>query len=63
MRRTSLVTGLGAALLAAPAFAHHGGHGGNDTSHWLVEHGMAAGLVGLALATALAAFFMMKRKG
>lgn len=58
MRRTSLLTGLGATLLASPAFAHHG----DQPSHWLVQHGFGVAIAALAV-IAGAAFIAMKRKG
>lgn len=62
MRRTSILTVVGSTLLATPAFAHHGGHGGNDAAHFLADHGLAAGLAALAI-VAVAIFAIRKMKG
>ena len=61
MRRASLFTAIGASLIASPALAHPGDHAAADTAHFLVQHGWAIAVVGLALAAGVA--FLIKRKG
>ncbi len=63
MRRTSLLTGLGATLLASPALAHVGDHGEHGAAHFLAEHGLAASLIALTLMAGFATLYVMKRKG
>ncbi len=58
MRRLSTLLVSGAALLATPAFAHHG----DAPTHLVVDHGFGAGAVALAVVAA-AAIFLLKRKG
>ncbi|MGJ8559796.1 MAG: hypothetical protein ACSHX3_06130 [Litorimonas sp.] len=62
MRRTSTFIGLGATLLATPAFAHVGDHGDQGVAHFLANHGMAAGLIALAI-LATGTVIVLKRKG
>jgi hypothetical protein len=62
MRRTSTFIGLGATLLATPAFAHVGDHGDKGVAHFMANHGIAAGLVALAIIGA-ATVIVFKRKG
>lgn len=61
MRRTSILSGAGAALLASPALAHVGDHGEHGAVHFLADHGIAAGLIALAIVAG--AVFIIKRKG
>ena len=63
MRRKSILSGLGATLLATPAFAHVGDHGEHGAAHFMAEHGMAAGLAALALVAGFTALYVIKRKG
>ncbi|MGB3457110.1 MAG: hypothetical protein WBG08_09940 [Litorimonas sp.] len=62
MRRLSTLLGSGAALLATPALAHHGEQGSNGTMHLLADHGLAAGIAGVAV-IAVATILFLKRKG
>jgi len=61
MRRTSTLLGLGAALLATPAFAHIGDHGNQNVVHFLADHGVAAGLI--ALSVLAVSVYLIRRKG
>lgn len=63
MRRKSTLTGLGATLIATPAFAHVGDHGEQGAAHFMAEHGLAAGLAALAIVAAFGALYFIKRKG
>ena len=62
MRRYRLPSAVGLAALATPALAHVGDHGETGLAHHLAEHGIAAGLVALALIAGVA-FLIAKRKG
>lgn len=62
MRRTSTFIGLGATLLATPALAHVGDHGDHGVAHFMANHGLAAGLVLLAVIAA-GSVIVLKRKG
>lgn len=58
MRLKTSILGLGASLMAAPAFAHHG----EAPTHYLVEHGFGLGAIAL-MAVIAGTIFIMKRKG
>lgn len=62
MRRTSTFIGGGFTLLATPAFADVGAHHGEGIGHFLTQHGLAAGLVALAVIAA-GTVIVLKRKG
>lgn len=62
MRRTSTFIGGGLALLATPALADAGAHHGEGLGHFLTQHGLAAGLVALAVIAA-GTVIVLKRKG
>ena len=61
MRKFSFPSAVGLCALATPAFAHPGDHGGESTAHFLSQHGIAAGLVLLALIAG--GVVVAKRKG
>ncbi len=63
MRTKSLITGVGATLLATPALAHVGDHGEHGAAHFLAQHGLAAAFIALTLAAGTAAIIYVKRKG
>ena len=62
MRRYRLPSAVGLAALATPALAHVGDHAETGFAHHLAEHGVAAGLVALAV-VAGAAIIIKRRKG
>lgn len=62
MRRKSISLGMGVALFASPALAHVGDHGEHGIAHIMSEHGLAIGLVTVAIIAAGSIVFM-KRKG
>ena len=62
MRKTCLAAATGLAALASPALAHVGDHGETGLMHHLGEHGLAAGLIGLAI-IAGGVYFARRRKG
>ena len=61
MRLSKPMSAAGLAALATPALAHPGDHGGETALHFLGQHGIAAGLVLLALVAG--GVVLMKRKG
>ncbi len=61
MRRASLFTAVSASLIASPAFADAGAHHGADVGHFLVQHGWAVAIIGVAMVAGVA--FLIKRKG
>ena len=62
MRLTRHAASLGLAALASPAFAHPGDHSHAESTHFLVEHGVAAGLIALCV-IAGAVYVAKRRKG
>ncbi len=61
MRRASLFTAVSASLIASPVFAHPGDHASADSAHFIVQHGWAIAIVGVALVAGAA--YLIKRKG
>lgn len=46
--------------MAAPALAHVGDHGAANSSHWLVEHGLAAAIIATVVIAGVAFYLRNK---